>query len=394
MKELFLRGRRWWRFFQKYRHRMRPAILDNVIRMLSCGLSILGYASYQCSDPGCSHRKTICFSCKSRLCPTCGKKLTDQWIEKQKNVLPDTSWQHITFTMPDVLWELFRYNRQLLNDVSRLAAKPLLKFAKKKGILPGIFTALHTFGRSLLWNIHVHLSITLGGLGDDGKVWKSLYYVKKTLMPMWRYEIINLIRQAYKRGELKLPKEMKGTCTNLTEFNQWLDEQYQKNWIVHFAKPNKSHHKNIKYLGRYLKRPPVSMSRLKHYDGKMVTFEYLNHRTKQRDRFVCEEEEFLMRLLQHVPDKGFRMIRYYGFLANRVRSKWLPKVYNLLDQPERNAITIRFPSLLKYSFGIDPLKCILCGAKMVLTGIVPGKNRAQLMACHEKLALAKKLVLQ
>lgn len=241
MKELFLKRQRWWRFFQKYRHRMRPAILDNVTRMLSCGLSILGYASYQCSSPGCSHRKTICFSCKSRLCPTCGKKLTDQWIEKQKNILPDTRWQHITFTMPDVLWELFRYNRQLLNDVSRLAAKPLLKFAKKKGILPGIFTALHTFGRSLLWNIHVHLSITLGGLADDGNVWKSLYYVKKTLMPMWRYEIINLIRQAYKRGELKLPKAMKGTCPNLTEFNQWLDEQYQKNWIVHFAKPSKNH---------------------------------------------------------------------------------------------------------------------------------------------------------
>ena len=373
---------------------MRPAILDSVTRMLSCGLSILGYASYQCSSPDCSHHKKICFSCKSRLCPTCGKKLTDQWIEKQKNILPDTRWQHITFTMPDVLWELFRYNRHLLNDVSRLAAKPLLKFAKKKGILPGIFTALHTFGRSLLWNIHAHLSVTLGGLADDGKAWKSLYYVKKTLMPMWRYEIINLMRQAYKRGELKLPKAMKDTCTNLTEFNQWLDEQYQKNWIVHFAKPNKNHHKNVKYLGRYLKRPPLSMTRLKHYDGKMVTFEYLNHRTKQRDRFVCEEEEFLMRLLQHVPDKGFRMIRYYGFLANRVRSKWLPKVYDLLDQPERKAITIRFPSLLKYSFGIDPLKCILCGAKMVLTGIVPGKNRAQLLACHEKLALGKKLVLQ
>lgn len=76
------------------------------------------------------------------------------------------------------------------------------------------------------------------------------------------------------------------------------------------------------------------------------------------------------------------MIRYYGFLAARVRSKLLPKilpkVYDLLDQPERKAIPIRFPTMMKNSFGIDPLECILCKSRMVLTGIVPGKTMAEL----------------
>ena len=84
------------------------------------------------------------------------------------------------------------------------------------------------------------------------------------------------------------------------------------------------------------------MNRLpkKDRDGK-VSFRYLDHRTKQYRRFRCTEDDFLKRLLQHIPDKHFRMIRYYGFLANRVRSKYLPKVYNLLNQPERNALEIR-----------------------------------------------------
>ncbi|WP_395947764.1 transposase, partial [Caedibacter taeniospiralis] len=27
-----------------------------------------------------------------------------------------------------------------------------------------------------------------------------------------------------------------------------------------------------------MKRPPIALSKLKHYDGKNITFQYLNHR--------------------------------------------------------------------------------------------------------------------
>ena len=359
LKALFQKGGAWWHFYQKYQHRMRPAIVENVIKMLSCGLTVRGYAVFQCSNPQCQHQKKVCFSCKSRFCPTCGKKLTDQWIQQQKTILPDTQWQHITFTLPSELWALFRYNRHLLGKPSAVAAKVMLKLSRKKGILPGIFTALHTFGRDLKWNVHVHLSITCGGLTDDQKAWKRIFFSKQVLMPMWRYEITHLLREAYNRGELELPKDLQATCSGKTEFNRWLDTHYKKPWIVHFAKPSKNHHRNIKYLGRYLKRPALSMSRLRHYDGKEVIFSYLNHTTKQYLRFTSRMEDFIKRLVQHIPDKGFRMIRYYGFLATRVRSKRLPNVYDLLNQPERKAIPIRFPGLMKNSFGIDPLECIL-----------------------------------
>ena len=320
--------------------------------------------------------------------------MTDQWIENQKAVLPQTTWQHITFTMPGELWVLFQYNRELQNHLSRLAAKPLLTIAGKKGLKPGIFTALHTFGRGLNLNIHIHLSTTLGGLSEDEKSWENLYFDKKSVVSMWRYEIINLLRQAYKRGELRLPKPLKAACPTLTQFNSWLDNHYKKSWIVHFAEPSKDHERTTKYLGRYLKRPAVSMSRLKHYDGRTVTFQYLNHKTKRYKRFTCEAEDFIKRIVQHIPDKGFRLIRYFGFLANRVRSKLLPKVYDLLDQPEKKALKIRFPALLKSSFGIDPLKCILCGAQMIKTGIVPGLKWAQLRNSHPALALSKKMILK
>ncbi len=98
------------------------------------------------------------------------------------------------------------------------------------------------------------------------------------------------------------------------------------------------------------------MSRLKHYDGEEVIFSYLNHTTKQYLRFPSGIDDFIKRLVQHIPDTGFRMIRYYGFLATRVRSKLLPTVYDLnlvlpgiysfgkiqiIDQPDKLPDSIR-----------------------------------------------------
>lgn len=372
---------------------MRRGVVENVVRMLSCGRNIRGITVYQCSNPDCQLRKHVPFTCKSRFCPSCGKKLTDQWVEQQKTVMPDCPWQHITFTMPDALWELFRYNRHLLNDLSRLSAEVILKVGKKQKVVVGIFTVLHTFGRSLIWNVHIHLSVTRGGITPDGQRWKPVYFSGASLMPQWRYAIIDLFRQAWDQGQLTLPDDLEAQCPDRAAFNRWLDRHYQKHWVVHFAQACANAERNIHYLGRYLKRPVISMSRLpkKDPDGK-VDFSYLDHRTKRYRRFRCSEDDFLKRLLQHIPVKHFRMIRHYGFLANRVRSKYLPKVYNLLNQPERNALKIRWPGLMKSSFGIDPLCCPRCGAQLERLRILPGKSLARLLTIHDHWATRQAMV--
>nr|WP_309227496.1 IS91 family transposase [Zooshikella harenae] len=346
---------------------------------------------FRCSNSQCSHTKRVCFSCKGRFCPTCGKKLTEQWIQKQKAILPKTAWQHITFTMPGELWELFNLNRFLLNDLSRLAANTLLKIAKSKGIIPGIFTALHTFGRDLKWNTHIHLSTTQGGLTLDYSSWKSLYFKADPIKKMWRYAIIRLLRKHY--HQLVFPESLQAMGASYTNFNRWLNSHYQKTWNVHFAKPNQSHKKNVSYLGRYTKRPPLAMSRLEHYDGHKVIFNYLDHKTKTYRRFTCSADEFMHRFTQHIPDKGFRMIRYYGFLANRVRGKLLPKVYNLLDQAEKNAIPLRWPELHKQTFGSNPMECILCRSKLILAERHAGLSQKALHQYHRQLALQKPIYL-
>lgn len=227
---------------------------------------------------------------------------------------------------------------------------------------------------------------TLGGLANDNTEWKSIYYAKPCIMPQWRYAIINLLRETYKAGELVLPPEI----TNYQQFNSLLDTEYQKFWNVHFAKPTTNSEHTIGYLGRYITRPPLAMSRLKHYDGTNVVFKYLNHKTKTFRLFTCKVMEFIERFIQHIPEKGFRLIRYYGFLANSVRSKRLPVVYKLLDQLTLQPDQIRYPALLKKSFGLDPLLCILCYSTLVFKGITRGVPLVEVYSYHNALAQNRK----
>ena len=169
LKHIFLDNGNWWKFFLKYRHIIRLAIITNVLKMLVCRTPTLGYRLFHCTV--CSFKKIFCFSCKSRFCASCGKKATDIWMQNAYNRLPKTRWQHITFTMPDLLWDIFWHNRHLINKVAPIAANIIKTQAKKQRFIPGIYLAIHTFGRDLKRNLHIHLSTTAAGLSFDHKRW-------------------------------------------------------------------------------------------------------------------------------------------------------------------------------------------------------------------------------
>lgn len=350
----------WPALFLKHGNNLRNAIVINVAKVLACRTESLGFHQYLC--PHCGQSMKVPHTCKSRFCSSCGKKATDQWIRKNMAVLPDTTWQHITFTMPSELWDLFWLNRRLINNVSSLAANIILTTAKKKNALVGIYTALHTFGRDLKRNIHIHLSVTRGGLhiNDHSKWVKDVFFSIKVIMPQWRYQIISLFRHEYKSGNLVLPKSL-SHINNCRAFNSWLGILYKKTWVVHFCKKTNNKEQNITYLGKYLKRPPLGETRIKTYDGETVSFEYLDHYTQSKNIKTLSAEDFIIRLTTHIHDSGFRCIRYYGFLANRVRGKLLPIVHQLLKNPRFNELIrltkIYWRQMIQRTFGFDPLKC-------------------------------------
>ncbi|SXF12079.1 Putative transposase [Klebsiella variicola] len=55
------------------------------------------------------------------------------------------------------------------------------------------------------------------------------------------------------------------------QWRRYQQAQYGRYWKVHFAKKTQGAWYSVKYLDRYLKRPPVSVSHLRHdCDGAVL----------------------------------------------------------------------------------------------------------------------------
>lgn len=336
--------------------------------MLACRETVVGYNHYACSNPDCTFTKKIPFTCKCKACSSCGRKNIEIWMNNNLNIIPNTKWQHITFTMPKQLWDFFWVDRSLLGRIMALSVECIQIIANKKNVTPGIFVALHTFKRNLERNVHIHLSVTNGGISKDLKQWKKLYFHKNTLEKLWKYRIISLFRQQRTNKKLVEHHKIKEHIAQFSSFSKFLDFLYKKTWIIHCAKTSNNHKRNLEYFSRYTKRPPIAESKIKYYDGKYVTFIYRDHKTGKYINEIITVFEFIKRFIQHIPDIGFRMIRYYGFLANRLRKTFLNAVNELLGNNKKDQKKhVDYAGLLFESFGINPFRCPECEHELVWT---------------------------
>ncbi|KAA8596170.1 Mobile element protein [Vibrio cyclitrophicus] len=202
IKQLFNANDTWLNYLNKHRKTLRTVVIENVTKMLACSTAAFGSKEYRCSHANCTHHKYIHQTCKSRFCSSCGIKATERWIRKQQHVFPECEYQHVTLTLPHTLWPIFRDNRFLLNHLFSCAAKIFLGWAKQLDIDIGVFCALHTYARKLNWNVHIHLSVTRGGLCKRTGLWKPIFFKAKTTEKCWRAAITQLLGSNYSELDL------------------------------------------------------------------------------------------------------------------------------------------------------------------------------------------------
>jgi hypothetical protein len=76
-----------------------------------------------------------------------------------------------------------------------------------------------------------------------------------------------------------------------------------------------------KYVGRYIRRGPISEKRITAYDGETITISYAHPEKHRRSAFRLKADEFIARLLRHVPEKGTHVVRAYGLFHPNCRDK-------------------------------------------------------------------------
>ena len=129
-----------------------------------------------------------------------------------------------------------------------------------------------------------------------------------------------------------------------------------------------------RYIGRYMARPALAEHKIKAYDGVLVTFWYVDHKTGRRVTEKINVREFIKRLVDHIALKGFKMARSYGLYSRRTRSiaiKILQRCKRFIQMTFefRNncSILLNWRGRLIKSFGIDPFICPPCKKQMLLS---------------------------
>ncbi len=145
----------------KYTLHPRPAEMENIDKMINCGDPSYGGAMYGCIH--CGNLKFVPFRCHSRFL-TCGNKYSMDRTTSMSFKLVNVRHRHCVFTIDASLRDFFLQDRSLLNclfhSVSSVVLRLFSKMNKHKNFTPGFIMVLHTFGRDLKWNPHIHCLIS------------------------------------------------------------------------------------------------------------------------------------------------------------------------------------------------------------------------------------------
>ena len=336
---------------------IRPVVFEEVNKIINCGNPDFGYALYVCDH--CGKFLKVPFRCKSRFCNTCGVKYAqDRALAMAKKSIR-CKHRHIVFTMSDKLWPYFQKYRFLLDGLFYAASQAVLSWFhelnKSQAFKPGIMCTLHTFGRDLKWNPHIHMLCTEGGAGNI-EVFRIIKHINfKALRYRWQKLILDYLSIHLPSYEIPKFKKLKNE----------IYKEYENGFYV-YAKPDNisSVKQTINYVVRYTGRPAMAQSRILDYDGTYVTYYYERHEDGKRIEEKIHVYEFIKLLIKHIPDKNFKVVRYYGIYAKK--HKHSKKIFKLLNE---NILKIKmmlkkWQYAIELSFGYNPTKCS-CGGKMI-----------------------------
>lgn len=382
----------------------RPTILENVQRCLLCNTKYLGYDVFGC--PECGKTRLLYRHCHARVCNSCGVKYQKQLAAKAEFMCIDVTHRHVIFTIPEEYRDLFRRHRELLNVLFVAARNTICKMFNKSLYAKcktknnsyyvykdfkdqrkfGMIATIHTFGRDLKWNPHIHALIPEAYYDPKTDSYHLFHHFDYTfLRKTWQYELNRLLSDYFKM------------TTSKNEFNKLKIQSYDKykqgyyvyaktqddkqNVSASFSSKDVSKNVGgcINYMVRYASRPAMAESRITSYDRKTdkISWYYEDHATGKRVDVTTDTGlDLLKKIIIHIPDKYFSCVRYYGFYNNK-EQKILNRMHELLNnykkmyknkQEKKQKLQqkldkLKYRTLCRDSFNTDVLKCT-CGCTM------------------------------
>ena len=237
----------------------------------------------------------------------------ENWVAISKTKVLKVGHRHIIATIPEILWPLFAYERDLLKIIPQVGHHLIQLWGLEKGIVKhGFISIIHTFGYDIKWNPHGHFIVTEGGL-TASNTWRSWPWNKKYKQPYisfpflqskWRelfskalfaalgecwdnnpdlrnyvYQEVVKIKENQHRIEQQKRKRDRhyigirhqASRRDLKDLEQYVKEQQ---WYINAKSRLSDGEHTIAYVGRYSNRPAMAECRIVDFDGETVTFWY------------------------------------------------------------------------------------------------------------------------
>jgi hypothetical protein len=149
--------------------------------------------------------------------------------------------------------------------------------------------------------------------------------------------------------------------------------------------------KGMESLAQYIIRSPFSLGKMQYVaeSAKVIYRSKMTPGRNKRNFKIFDAEEFIAAITQHIPEKGFQLVRYYGWYSNRMRGDRLKEKFSSQEEKttsdqdpveiidlsflNRNRRKIPSPTwreCIKKIWEVDPLKCPRCHAEMKIISFI------------------------
>jgi hypothetical protein len=295
----------------------------------------------------------------------------------EETILYPVPHRHFTFALPKMLRVYFKYDRDLLKDLCRMANECLRDYFRvaldlPEGIVGAVMT-IHTFGEYLDFHPHLHALVADGLFTASGMFHVMPDVPLKPLEELFRVRVLSFLV-----GKGLLTKERADMLMSWKHsgFNVYRSRR------VEFDERD-----DLVRLAQYIIRNPFSVEKM-HVapDGAIIYRSGMNPKINANFR-IFTPLDFIAAITQHIPDKSFQLVRYYGWYSNKMRGQRdklaaeeaekldetavaAPNVIDVSEHKPRRIPSKKWRELIKKVWEADPLLCPKCQKEMRIVSLI------------------------
>ena len=164
---------------------------------------------------------------------------------------------------------------------------------------------IHTFVDYARFHPHLHAIVADGLFRKNGTFYVLPKYEMKQLEEIFRSRILAMLKRKGKIADDLIQKLMNWRYSGFSV--------YAGNRIARDDKVGQE------ALTQYIMRNTFAEEKITYIEdtGQVLYRSDMTHGKNKKNFELLPAEEFIARVTQHIPEKGFQMVRYYGWYSNR-----------------------------------------------------------------------------